>query len=231
VATRGEPASLLGITVWRSFNTGRLYLVIGLVVSAFWAGILGATDSPTFDTIVPLLIPVLANTGTMGGMLVFTNDRVKGVLEYLLAYGVSPRRIFMNVLVASFVQVSIVTTLAIGAGVTVHFASGYGVDATFVRATLTYSVPMNFAVAAFVSTAGMFWTSLSTPRSGMNSPLGLLPLLGIAPPGLVLILTEALPGYYFVLTSGAAVVIAVAAIALIRNLDRLLPRERLLSPA
>jgi hypothetical protein len=87
--------------------------------------------------------------------------------------------------------------------------------------------------------AGMYWSALSSPRSSMNSPIGLAPLVGVLPPALVLIsLTTLAAGgvvgtmseYLDVGLVGAAVVWVVT-LGLLASVGRLLRSERLLSPA
>ncbi len=211
---------------------GKVNLVIATAVSLFWGSLLSLASGTTFTTTVPLLIPLLGTIGAVGPMLVFTNDRTKGVFEYLIAYGVPAHRIFMNVLAAAIAMVSVVDAVTITGIVVVHLVVGYGLPLGFVVAVLAYSLPMSFGSAALLTSAGMYWTSLSSPRQGMNSPLGLLPILGVAPGGLTLILAEAAgPVYGYYVAAAGVVTIVAGALVLLALESRLMPRERLLSPA
>lgn len=230
----GDPPSLLGITIRRAMVVGRLYLVIGTGMSLLYSSLLALTAGDAFGTAAPLLFPIFGAIGGMGAVLIFTNDRMKGVYEYLMAYGLAPRRLFANILVAALVQVTIVLGVSMTAGVAIFVARGHVITPLLAAMLLSYSVPMSYASAMFATTAGMFWTTISTPRAGMNSPLGLVPLIGIAPPGTVLLVVTAL------LTTGrpwydgtipAVVLMFAAVLLLLARVETLLPREQLLSPA
>jgi hypothetical protein len=229
------PPSLLGVTLRRSVVMGRLYLLGGTAFSLFYATVFSFAGGQSFDSAVPILLPIFAVTGGLGSLVVFTNDRLKGVFEYLIAYGTSPRRLFLNYLVAGIALTSIVLGVSLGVGLTVHFAAGSGVSRLLVGLLLLYTVPMSYASIAFTSTVGMFWTSLSSPRAGMNSPIGLIPIIGMAPSLVTLgallavLATGALP--YYVVTGTAVGLIVLVVAVLLSQMERLMPRERLLSPA
>ncbi|MFI5414119.1 MAG: hypothetical protein ACHQ16_00375 [Candidatus Lutacidiplasmatales archaeon] len=83
----------------------------------------------------------------------------------------------------------------------------------------------------FTATVGMIWSSVSTPRSGMNSPVGIAPMVGIAPILLVLLAAEGAPSAdYYYITVGAALAILAAVVVLLAMSARLMSRERFLSP-
>lgn len=233
----GGPLSLVGITVRRSFATGRFYLVYAIVMSLIFVIAMGFAGGASFDTVVPLLLPVFAVVGSMGGLTVFTNDRLKGVLEYLMAYGISPRRLFVNILLASMVLLTTVLGFALGVGLGLLVARKHAVAFDFALLLIVYALPMSYASVAFAATVGMFWTSLSSPRTAINSPIGLAPLVGILPSMATLFAVVALSatghasGLYINLVFGGAVgLIAVVVILLLSMIGRLLRRERLLSP-
>jgi len=208
-----------------------MYLAIGTGLSVFYAVVLGASAT-VFTTVFPLIAPILTTSGATGGMLVFTNDRLKGVLEYLIAYGVTPRRIFANVVLSSLVLATVVVAATMAGGVGVYLLLGHHLTTFLVLALTLYSVPMGYADVAFTVIIGMYWTSLSSPRTGMSSPLGLLPLVGVATPGLVLIAAVAVGSSEAVtIALGAVLLLVVIVLGLIRAVDRLMPRERFLSPA
>ncbi len=228
------PASLLRTTFRRSLTLGRVFIVVGIIYVLVLATSLSLSSPASFASAFPLLLPIFAVLGSMGGLMVFGNDRTKGVFEYLIAYGISPRRLFINVLVVSLLLESAVLALVLGIGLTIFVASGHTISATLLESLGEYSVPMSYASAAFAAIVGMLWTALSSPRSGINSPVGFVPFVGIAPSILVLALVGFLATQGFTdtdLVFGAAVGGVTAAVVLLLSLvDRLMPRERLLSP-
>ncbi|HZY71425.1 MAG TPA: hypothetical protein VFF67_10680 [Thermoplasmata archaeon] len=227
-----EPApSLLRVTVRRSIVAGRIYLAIGAGVSVLIGSALSLTAGAGLSLGFPLLFPVYATVGGIGGLMVFTDDRIKGVLEYLMAYGVSPRRLFVNVLISAMVLVSIVLTLSVGTALGLLVGRGLTIPPVLLEVLVVYSIPMTFASVAFAATVGMFWTSLSSPREGMNSPAGLAPILGVGPPVLTLIAVGLAPADFLTVLAGAVLAMVVLVTLLVNNVNRLLPRERLLSPA
>ncbi len=177
------------------------------------------------------LLPIFAVAGGIGGALVYSNDRLKGVLEYVVAYGIGPRRLLINALAASAVQVSIILVLGVGAGVTTYLLSGHALVPGLWETLLGYSLPMSYLAAGLLTTVGVYWTSLASPRSGMNSPLGVLPMIGLLPPGAVLILALAAPPVHVAQLVGAAeLAIFIALLVLWTHRERFMPAERLLSP-
>jgi hypothetical protein len=233
--------SLLRTTFRRSLVLGRRYLVIGLAYSLVLTVALGtsaaksSSGASSFAATVPILLPIFAVLGSMGGMVAFSNDRVKGVFEYLIAYGLSPRRLFTNSLMASLgvmaVQVGVSVALALGLSV----ALWHGIIVSLVELLFLYTVPMAVVSTALACIVGMYWTVVSSPREGMSSPIGLIPFVGIAPSALTLIVVEAAAARYG--TEGAVVVLGVALatilvldVVLLSLVGRLLRTDRLLSP-
>ncbi|HEY1197838.1 MAG TPA: hypothetical protein VGG32_03825 [Thermoplasmata archaeon] len=238
-ATTSEgPPSLLGITVRRASVTGRFFLVYGTAISLLLGCLLAYFSGPSFASSYPLFVPIFGVVGSMGGLTVFTSDRTKGVLEYLIAYGYSPRRLFADVLLTTLVLVSIVVGIGVSVSLGVYFAEGHTVTSTLTIGMGVYAVPMAFACAAFASTVGVYWTTLSSPRQGINSPVGLIPFIGILPALVTLfaITAIALSGpvstttLLLILGSGTGLV-AIVVIVLLVSMGRLLRRERFLSPA
>lgn len=236
--TSEEPPSLLRITVRRASVTGRFFLVYGTGISVFLGVLLAHFSGPSFATSYPLFLPIFGVVGSMGGLTVFTSDRTKGVLEYLIAYGYSPRRLFANVLLTTLVLVSIIVGIGVSVSLGAYFAEGNTVTSTLAISLGVYGVPMTFACAAFASTVGVYWTTLSTPRMGINSPVGLIPFIGILPAlaTLFAITAVALSGPLstttLLLILGSAMgLVAVFVIVLLVSMGRLLRRERFLSPA
>lgn len=226
----------MGITVRRSLVIGRVFLLVSLGYSVVFGVSLASAGADAFASALPLILPIFAVIGGMGGMLVFSNDRVKGVLEYLLAYGVPPRRLFLDYVVASLLLATVVMSTAIAVALGGFVARGNSISAELGELLGLYSIPMTYASVAFASTVGMYWTSLSSPRAGMNSPVGLMPIVGIAPSVLMIavIAVAALNGVtgtaILLVLVAAPCVIGTVVLLLLNLIRRLMPLERLLSP-
>ena len=230
--------SFLGPTIRRSLRSGRMVLVIG----AAWSVILGVSvaigSRSGFASSFPLILPIFGSIAAIGALTVFISDRTKGVLEYLMAYGISPRSIFTNFIVAALASISIVLVIAVGASVGAYVATGNRLSTSLLLLLGVYAIPMSYVSGAFATTAGMYWSALSSPREGMNSPLGIAPFLGILPPVAVLVLigvfgaTIGITTNGFLLVTGAGLtLVALTVLYLLANIDHLLRRERLLSNA
>jgi hypothetical protein len=233
VAIRKErPSSLVGTTIRRTFSIGWRYLAIGTALSLLLSAILVLTGhGRSFATVYPLELPLFAVLGSTGGLMTFTSDRTKGVFEYLIAYGVRPRTLFANGLISTAAMSCIILVLSLGVGLGLAVARGVALTPDFAMALALYTIPVSFAGALFTSTVGMIWASVSNPRTGINSPVGIAPMVGIAPVILVLIVAEASPSSeYYYITSGAAAAIIVAVVGLLAVSARLMGRERFLSP-
>ena len=233
VAPVQDLPSLTFITFKRGILAGRIYLVMGLAVSLVLAVVLlrTARGSAAFVTTFPLEIPLFASLGAMGGMMLFVGDRSKGVLEYLIAYGIPPRRLFANCLLATVGLSTIVLGAALAVGLGSYVAAGNSISTDLQNSILGYTIPMTYASSLFAATSGMIWSTLSTPRMGVNSPVGVAPILGVAPPMLVLVIANsfAKSEYYYV-TVGAAVAFLAIVLLLLAASTRLMSRERYLSP-
>lgn len=235
---QGAPRTLFSFAVRRAATSGRFFLVYGALLSTVLGVVLSVSSRAGLVSGFPILVPIFGIVGAMGGLVVFTNDRLKGVLEYLLSYGVSPRRIFALTLEASLVLVSVVLGVALTATIGVNVAQHGGLPVGFYELVLVYTLPMSYSSVAFATVLGIYWTSLSSPRAGMNSPIGLIPFLGILPSVAVLgglivtgVLGIATPEALLVLTGTAVGTLVVVVIILVSQVDRLLRRERLLSAA
>ncbi|MGP8077091.1 MAG: hypothetical protein ACLP78_00200 [Thermoplasmata archaeon] len=213
-----------------------------LIIGTAWAVILGVLtvigSESGFAASFPLILPIFGSMAAVGALTVFTSDRTKGVLEYLMAYGVSPRRLFTNFLVAALASISIVLVLAVVASVGVYVFLGNRLSTRLLLLLVVYAIPMSYVSGAFATTLGMYWSALSSPREGMNSTIGIAPLLGILPPVATLVLigvfgaTFGITTHGFLLVAGAALtLVALIVLYLLANIGHLLRRERLLSNA
>ncbi len=229
----GNLPSLTLVTLRRGVLAGRFYLGIGVIVSLVLTVALLRTAHGTveFVSVFPLEVPLFASLGAMGGLILFVGDRSQGVLEYFISYGVRPRTLFVNSLLVTIALTSIVLGSSLAVGLAGYFIAGNALSTDLVNSILGYTIPMAYASALFASIGGMIWTALSTPRTGVNTPVGLAPILGVAPPVLVLIVAEgvARSAYYYV-TLGAALGFLVLVAVLLVASSRLMDRERYLSP-
>lgn len=229
----GRFSLLAATTIRRTLSIGKVYLAIGTALSLLLSVVLLVTPraSMLFATTYPLELPLFAILGSTGGLMTFTSDRTKGVFEYLIAYGVSPRALFLNGLVATAAMTGIILGLSLAIGLGAATARGVPLEGSLEQAIAFYTIPVSIAGALFTSTVGMIWSSISTPRTGINSPVGIAPMLGVAPVILVLILAEGAPrSDYYYITVGAAVAILGGAMGLLALSSRLMGRERFLSP-
>jgi hypothetical protein len=232
------PLSLFRVTLRRSAALGKFYLVYGTGMSLLLGIALGASRGAAFPSSFPLVLPIFGGVASIGAITVFTSDRMKGALEYFLAYGLSPRRLFAYILASSLVLVALVVGIAAAVGTATYVARGGTVTPSLAEGILVYALPMAFASAALTTIVSMYWSALSSPRAGMNSPVGLAPLFGVAPPAAVLVVVGLLAGSGTVPTSDSLEIavlamgaVAVTSVALLALSGRLLLRERFLSPA
>ncbi|MGP8076485.1 MAG: hypothetical protein ACLP8Y_07125 [Thermoplasmata archaeon] len=237
-ATEYVSRSLLSVTVRRAWVTGRFFLVYGTALSVFLGVLLAHFSGASFASSYPLFVPIFGVVGSMGGLTVFTSDRTKGVLEYLIAYGYSPRRLFANVLLTTLVLVSIIVSIGVSVSLGAYFAEGHTVTSDLAIGIGVYAIPMTFGCAAFASTVGVYWTALSSPRAGINSPVGLIPFIGIVPALVTIFLITAISlsgplstSNLLLILGSATGLVAIFVIVLLVSMGRLLRRERLLSPA
>jgi hypothetical protein len=232
---RGIP-SLVSSTIRRTIVIGWRYIAIGTAISLLLTAILifqvksGSTHA-AFSTAYPLELPIFAVLGSVAGLMTFTADRTKGVYEYLIAYGIRPGSLFANTLLATVAMVALILGVSLGLGLGIGVSQGVVLTQTLAKSLALYTLPVSFAGGLFTATVGMMWTSISSPRMGMNSPVGIAPMFGVAPVILVLIVAEAAPAsdFYYV-TGGAAAVIIVIVVGLLSLSARLMSRERFLSP-
>ncbi len=230
------PQSLLGPMIRRSLRSGRVTLAVGTVWSLILGVAIAASSGSAFVSSFPLVLPIFGSMGALGALTVFTSDRMKGVLEYLMAYGFSPRGIFTYFLVATLVAVSIVLAVSIAAGVGVYLALGNPVTTALVLLLGLYAIPMSFVSAAFSTTVSMYWSALASPREGLNSPIGIAPFLAIAPPAATVVTIAVFAATVGITTGGLLfifgaplIIVTLVVLLLLVNIDRLLLRERFLS--
>ncbi len=228
-ASEGPP-SLLRIGIRRSFTAGRVFFLVGIVYVFFLSIGLSFSGPSSFDSAFPIILPIFTALGALGSLMVFANDRVKGTFEYLLAYGVRPRRIFTEVLVTSLGLVTVENGLTLTIGLGIYLALGNALSASLLVGLGLYAIPESYACAALMAIVGVVWTSLSSPRAGLNSPVGFIPFFGILPQIVTLIIAGVFSGYLYEVLFASLVVVVGIVVTLLGLTNRLLRRERLLSP-
>ena len=232
--------SLAYMNFRRSVSYGKVYLIIGIVISLFLSATVASAihavtrsaGSIIVSQIPALVVPLAAVVGSLGGLMIFASDKAKGVFEYLIAYGVNISSIFWSIVLATVGLVSIVLVISISSTFAILFALGAPISYSFVELLIYYSIPISYTGAMFMSMAGMIWTSLATRRAGLNSPVGAAPMLGIAPILVVLILSSRVGSGNFLLLVGSvslALIVTVGVMVGVSN--RKMVRERFLSNA
>lgn len=215
---------------------GRLYIIGGLIYVIVLTIGVGLSGQPAFDSAIPILLPVFGVLGSFGALTAFANDRIKGVFEYLISYGMTPRSLFTTTVVASLAAVTLTLGIAsaVALGASVFFFGS--ISWTFAGLLGFYALPMSYASAAFASQVGMYFTALSSPRAGISSPIGIMPLVGMAPSLLTLFAvgvvgTEFGTGSIYVVMAVGLLAVMVVVFALLSMAGRMLRAERFLSPA
>ena len=230
--------SLYSMIFRRSLSYGRVYLIMGLVISVLFIGETAlslnaiktlAPGSEIAGEIYPLLLPLTTIIGATGALMVFSSDKAKGVYEYLIAYGVNPSTIFWSVVLASIGLVSIILIVSVPVAAIVFALLGLALPSTFNELLILYSIPLSFTSTAFMTMAGMIWQSLSTRRAGLNSPVGAAPVLGIVPVMIVFLLSLLLHADLILLVGAVSLAVLVSLGVMTGVANRKMQRERFLS--
>jgi YhfC intramembrane metalloprotease len=225
----------------RAVNYGKIYLIIAVTVSILinvellYVSRLGTQGVGSTISVIhslpALILPIFPVMGSYGALMIFVSDKDKGVYEYLIAYGVNPSRIFWSIVVATIGLVSIVLGISISADVGIALASG-ALTPTYLKLLPLYVIPISYAVAIFMSMAGMIWSALAVRRTGINSPVGVISLIGIAP--IIVILPIAIligPTYLILFVGLVSLALYVVVGFMIRVSNTKMVRERFLSNA
>ncbi|MDR0492578.1 MAG: hypothetical protein LBH74_02925 [Nitrososphaerota archaeon] len=228
----------------RAISFGSIYLIVGIVMSLLMsvifsgtAAVASATTSAEVPLLVsqlfPLMIPLFAVIGSLGGLMVFVSDRTKGVYEYLIAYGVSIYEIFWSTLAVTFGLVTVVLGVSIAGNMVISLLMGGSIQLAMIEMLLIYTIPISYASTAFMCIAGMIWSSLTVRVPGVNSPVGISTLLGIGPVLVVFALSGFLgySGDFVLLVGGATLVLAALVVIMMVVANKKMNRERLLSDA
>ncbi len=229
----------------RALSFGKVYVAIGMVLplllvaeltvvgKAPSGGTAGAQLPAILGELYPLLLPVFTVMGATGTLMIFASDRDKGVYEYMLAYGVDVSTVFWSMLVATLGLVTVV----LGGSLLITVAALAATDPralnlVFFELLALYTAPLSYVVAAFMAMAGMIWSQLTVRRSGVNSPVGVAPMLGVAPVLLVLLLALGPGSGHILYVVGGSVLVMAVAVAVMASLaNSRMQRERFLSNA
>jgi hypothetical protein len=220
----------------RSIRMGILYVIIGVGIGTVLGGIFGSlphlakTISNSGQPVDVgailgfLIVPMAALSGLIISTpvyLLFVNDKNTGVLEYLLAVGMSQRDVFKGYLKAAM----LLSLVAIVPALTVNLAVSYYDLPTALEACLLALVT-GCADVALVTVLMTCFSSMQRKPTGMNSPLGMTVGVFVVFPEFLTI--AALGGIVLWIDGAIALGILGAAMLLLLSLDRLISREKLL---
>ena len=219
----------------RTARMGALYLIIalamGLILTATFSlvpanvGTTNGTQAPIDVTAylqsltVPFVGLVALIAATPVNML-FVLDKNAGVLEYLLAVGMSQREVFKGYLKAALAIGGLAMAPSVLLNVAVH-------GATVTTAEVVgLGVMTAVAVVSLVTVLMTSFSSMQRKPTGMNSPLG----IGV---GVVAIIPEMLLGavlgaYSLLFDAIVGAAVLVVALGMLFSIDRLISREKLL---
>ncbi|MDV3278647.1 MAG: hypothetical protein LYZ69_09335 [Nitrososphaerales archaeon] len=171
-----------------------------------------------------MLVPFFAIFGliiTTPTYLLFVNDKNAGVLEYLLATGMSQRDVFKGYLKAALMLSLLPMVPAVLISVVLSafgppYALGVG----------ALAVVMGLADVALVTFLMTGFSAMQRKPTGMNSPVGItIGVFLVLPEFLLLFLLQ---GAIIWLDLGIAAALMVTTAVLLSSVDRLIMREKLL---
>ena len=181
----------------------------------------------------PLLLPVFIVLGASGGLMIFASDKDKGVYEYMLAYGVDVSTIFWSIIAATIGLVTLVLAISLVVTIGALAVTNAGaLSVVFGELVVFYTIPLSYAAAMLMGMTGMIWSQLTARRPGVNSPVGVAPLLGIAPVMVVLLLAAGPgSGHILYVVGAASVAMILAVVAMASAASSKMQKERFLSSA
>lgn len=228
--------SLSKLNFKRAAGVGRIYLILSVLLLLLYTFVFSHLPTtpqtgkinPLTD-IYPLLAPLFVVIGSMGVLWAFTVDRSRGVYEYLLAYGLDVSELFWSNAVATALITSIPTLISLVGLVSALALTHTPVGLGLLELLLFYTVPMCYTSTLFMTMAGMVWSVLTVRRAGVNSPIGVAPILGIVPVLLSFYLSLILRQHLLYVAGAVSLAVVVACVALGVLANRLMSRERFLS--
>lgn len=214
---------------------GLLYVAIGLLIGVLltvtldFAGRVGTvTQSGTSVDVAAVMGSIIVPIGALVGLIaatpvffLFVYDKNAGVLEYLLAVGMTQREVFSGYLKAAL----LLSLVVMAPGALLNFVLSpngllYGAESVVI------SLVTGLADVALVTVLMTGFSSMQRRPSGVNSPLGVA--VGIVPLFPSLILGAVVGPSLFWVEGVIAVVIFAVAAALLLSLDRMVSREKFL---
>ena len=165
--------------------------------------------------------------------MIFASDKERGVYEYMLAYGVDVSSIFWSIVAATVALATIVLAVSLVLTLTlVAVTSSGALTLVFGELIVFYTIPLSYAATMFMCMAGMIWAQLTARRPGVNSPVGMAPLLGIAPVLVVLLLAVGPGSAHLISVVGGGSLLMIGAVVLMAYVaNKRMQRERFLSNA
>lgn len=215
---------------------GIMYVVLSLILATFItfsfavgarAGNVVGTNGQVFDfrsVFGLMLIPFVAIFGliiTTPTYLLFVNDKNAGVLEYLLAVGMSQRDIFKGYLKAAL-ALSLIPMMP---ALVVNMVSSNS-GPLYSLGTGGLAVVTGLADVALVTFLMTGFSAMQRKPTGMNSPLGItIGVLLVLPEFLLLFLLQGAIIWFDIGLAGA---LAATTFGLLLSVDKLIMREKLL---
>jgi hypothetical protein len=220
----------------RAVSIGKVYLILAIGISLFISLEFLLTsraanlDRTVISAIPVLILPVFAVMGSYGALMIFVSDKDKGVYEYLIAYGVNPSKIFWSIVLTSIGLASII--LGIDTLINLAIALSSGAASFRLELLIFYVIPISYAVSMFMSMVGMMWSFLAVRRTGINSPVGVISIIGYLPVLAVLVISLIIPaGDVLIFAGSVSLALFIAVGIVIRVSSTKMVRERFLSNA
>ncbi|MDP7976073.1 MAG: hypothetical protein RAK25_02880 [TACK group archaeon] len=174
--------------------------------------------SSTYTTLIALFCAV----GSMGPLILFTADRDRGVLEYLMGVGANPSTFFASTTLSALVLVTMIRIplVALSAAL-IYFLNG-SIPYLYLYDLAYFSISASYVSVSLEAIAGMTWSALTRRRAGMNTPIGVAPLIGLIPVLIVfyaqfLVLARLIPALSLTVTGAFAACLVLVNDHLIRQ--------------
>jgi hypothetical protein len=225
------------VTMRRSINLSKTYVIIGLVLAVYGtilSNLLPLLPTNTINTPIDLMnvFPILsvaflslsALLFSMPVVLLFVYDKNNGIFEYLLSTGLDQLDIFKGYVKASLLLAASILSFTIFLNIIIGIFVGTSLMLLASIGVLTFSI--GTAVVFLVTVSMIAFSSLQKTRMGANQPLGVS--IGVIPVLPALILPIAFPSSALIIDISIAVVILLASIGILLSISRLIVREKLL---
>ena len=225
------------VTMRRSINLSKTYVIIGLVLAVYGtilSNLVPLIPTNTINTPIDLMnafpflsvafLSLSALLFSMPVVLLFVYDKNNGIFEYLLSTGLDQLDIFKGYVKASLLLAASILSFAIFLNTIVGIFVGTSFILLASIGVLTFSI--GIAVVFLVTVIMIAFSSLQKTRMGANQPLGVS--IGVIPVLPALILPIVFPSYALVIDISIAVVILLASMGILLSIGRLIVREKLL---